>query len=337
MFSTSTTELPPVSEFERGGLRIAAIVPCYNEALSVTSVVCALRDAVPGVTAYVYDNNCTDGTAEAAEQAGAIVRRETLKGKGNVVRRAFADIDADIYLLIDGDDTYDASRAGELIDLLLEGPYDQVIGTRSGSAYRRGHAAGNRMFNMLVSALFGTPVRDMLSGYRVLSRRFVKSFPALSREFEIETELTVHAMNLRVPQVEALVGFKERPEGSESKLRTVHDGTRILWLITELTRHERPMLYFGLISSVMFAGSLLLGLPVVAEFAATGVVPRLPTAILASSLMILTLLMLVSGLVLDGLRRSRRESTRLAYLALPALDRTGNENDAHQHRRVRVS
>lgn len=192
------------------------------------------------------------------------------------------------------------------------------------------------MFNLLVGSLFGMPVRDMLSGYRVLSRRFVKSFPALSREFEIETELTVHAMNLRVPQVEAPIGFKERPEGSQSKLRTVHDGTRILWLITELTRHERPMLYYGLISLVLFAASLLLGLPVVAEFAETGAVPRLPTALLASSLMILALLILVSGLVLDGLRRSRRESTRLAYLALPALDHRENETDAHQARRVRV-
>ncbi|WP_406692584.1 glycosyltransferase family 2 protein [Saccharopolyspora sp. ID03-671] len=333
MFS-STTELRPLPE--PGGPRIAAIVPCHNEALSVTSVVRDLRKAVPGITVYVYDNNCTDGTAEMAERAGAIVRRERLKGKGNVVRRAFADVDADVYLLIDGDDTYDASRAGELVDALLEGPYDQVIGTRTGTAYRRGHAAGNRMFNLLVGSLFGMPVRDMLSGYRVLSRRFVKSFPAASREFEIETELTVHAMNLRVPQVEVPVGFKERPEGSESKLRTVHDGSRILWLIGELTRHERPMLYFGLISLVLAVLGLLLGLPVIAEFAETGVVPRLPTAILASSLMILALLMLVSGLVLDGLRRSRREATRLAYLALPALGDDGDESDEHRHHRVRA-
>ncbi|SFS52823.1 glycosyltransferase [Saccharopolyspora flava] len=333
MFS-STTELRPLPE--PAGPRIVAIVPCHNEAVSVTAVIRDLREAVPGVTVYVYDNNCTDSTAEMAERAGAIVRRERLKGKGNVVRRAFADIDADVYLLIDGDDTYDASRAGELVAALLEGPYDHVIGTRTGSAYRRGHAAGNRMFNLLVGSLFGMPVRDMLSGYRVLSRRFVKSFPAQSREFEIETELTVHAMNLRVPQVEVPVKFKERPEGSESKLRTVHDGSRILWLISELTRHERPLLYFGVISMVMAAAGLLLGIPVIAEFAETGAVPRLPTALLASSLMILALLMLVSGLVLDGLRRSRREATRLAYLALPALDDHGDESDEYRHHRVRA-
>jgi glycosyltransferase involved in cell wall biosynthesis len=304
--------------------RIAAIVPCYNEAASIASVVRDLHAAVPGIAVYVYDNNSTDGTAELAEEAGAIVRREATKGKGNVVRRAFADTDADIYVLIDGDDTYDASRTAELVDLLREGPYDQITGVReqvTETAYRRGHALGNRMFNKLVGALFGTPVNDMLSGYRVFSRRFVKSFPALSREFEVETELTVHAMNMRVPQTETAVGFKDRQEDSESKLRTYHDGSRILWLIMELTRHERPLLYHGLLGLALFLVGLLLGLPVIAEYAETGLVPRLPTAVLAASLMILALLMLVTGLILDGLRRSRRESARLSYLTIPALHR----------------
>lgn len=302
------------------GTQVAAIVPCHNEATSVTAVVHGLQEAVPGITVYVYDNNSTDDTAEVAKQAGAIVRSETAQGKGNVVRRAFADIDADIYLLIDGDDTYEAGRAGELIDLLRQGPYDHVTGVRrqlSETAYRPGHTMGNRVFNALVGMIFRTRVSDMLSGYRVFSRRFVKSFPALSRGFEIETELTVHALNLRVPQAEADVGFTDRADGSQSKLRTYHDGWRILWLILGLTRHERPLLYHGLIAFAMVAASLALGLPVVAEFAATGTVPRLPTAILASSLMILALLLLTTGFILDGLRRTRRESTRLSYLALP--------------------
>lgn len=322
MSSSPTTELHPQLSVHTPRTRVVAIIPCYNEAVSIADVVRDLRNALPDITVYVYDNNCTDDTAQRAAEAGAIVRRERTKGKGNVIRRAFADIDADVYLLIDGDATYDANCAGELVELLHEGPYDQVIGIREQSthtAYRPGHAAGNRMFNMLVSTLFGVPVRDMLSGYRVLSRRFVKGFPALSREFEIETELTVHAMNLRLPQVEAPVGFQDRPEGSESKLRTFHDGVRILRLITELVRYERPLLYYGLFSLALFLFSLALGLPIVAEFAETGLVPRLPTAVLAASLMILALLMFVSGLVLDSLRRYRHESMRLAYLTLPTL------------------
>ncbi|MEO8750057.1 MAG: glycosyltransferase, partial [Allobranchiibius sp.] len=209
------------------GLRIAAIVPCYNEEVAVGQVVKDLLAAVDGIVVYVYDNNCSDDTVRVATEAGAVVRSESRKGKGNVVRRAFADIDADVYLLIDGDDTYDASAAPQLIETLLSGPYDHVLGVRTdnpdATAYRPGHASGNRLFNRLITALFGEPVTDMLSGYRVFSHRFVKSFPALAREFEIETELTVHAVNLRVPQIEVPVGFKDRPEGSESKLRTYHD------------------------------------------------------------------------------------------------------------------
>lgn len=312
--------------------RIAAIVPCHNEAASVATVVKDLCAAVPDITVYVYDNNSTDDTGEVAANAGAVVRSELTKGKGNVVRRAFGDIEADVYVLIDGDDTYDASTCGTLIATLLEGPYDQVTGVRqqtTETAYRSGHAVGNRIFNTLVSRIFGTKVNDMLSGYRVFSRRFVKSFPAVSREFEIETELTVHSVNLRVPQTEARVGFKDRTDGSESKLRTYHDGLRILRLIMELTRHERPLLYHGSLALVSFAIGLGLGLPVVAEFFETGLVPRFPTALLASSLVILAFLVLMTGFILEALRRNRRETARLFYLTLPAPGRRcrGNNDD----------
>jgi len=304
--------------------RIAAIVPCYNEEGAVEAVIRDLRAAVPEMAIYVYDNNSTDRTAELATAAGATVRREEVKGKGNVVRRAFADIDADIYLLIDGDDTYAASAARTLIDTLIGGPYDHVLGVRQQdptvpSAYRPGHESGNRAFNRLVSWLFGRKVSDMLSGYRVFSRRFVKSFPALSREFEIETELTIHSMNLRVPQTEVGVGFKDRPPGSESKLRTYHDGFRILGLIGSLVRHERPLFFYGVIAVLLYVIAIVLGVPVIWEFAQTGLVPRFPTAILASSLALLGTLSLAIGLVLDGVLRARREQARLRYLEFPAL------------------
>lgn len=299
--------------------RIAAIVPCYNEEHAVRKVVEDLRDSVPEMDVYVYDNNSTDRTAEVALEAGAIVRREMRKGKGNVVRRAFADIDADVYLLIDGDATYDAHAAQQLIDTLHSGPYDHVLGVRRqaeevSGAYRPGHETGNRLFNRLVGWLFGEPVSDMLSGYRVFSRRFVKSFPALSKEFEIETELTVHAMSMRVPQVEVQTEFRDRPAGSESKLRTYHDGFRILWLIVQLLRHERPILFYGVAAALCFVVTLILGVPIIIEFAATGMVPRFPTAVLASSLAVVGALAGAIGLILDGGLRARRETTRLAYL-----------------------
>jgi len=298
--------------------RIVAIVPCYNEEAAVGKVVGDLIAAVPAITVYVYDNNSTDKTAHVAAEAGAIVRTEYRKGKGNVVRRAFGDIDADIYLLIDGDDTYDAAAAPAMIAALREGPLDHVLGTRQAttenSAYRPGHETGNRAFNLLVGALFGDQVTDMLSGYRVFSRRFVKSFPALSREFEIETELTVHTMNLRVPQAEIPVGFKDRPEGSESKLRTYHDGLRILRLIGQLVQHERPVVFYGIVAAAFAVLGLILGLPVVWEFSQTGEVTRLPSAVLASSLMLIAIVSLVVGLVLNGVLRARQEAARLEYL-----------------------
>ncbi len=303
--------------------RIAAIVPCHNEEITVGKVVRDLQAAVPGIRVYVYDNCSSDDTARRAAEAGAIVRREDAPGKGNVVRRAFADIDADVYVMIDGDDTYEASHLPEMIAVLVSGPYDHVLGVRRDSqeksSYRPGHAWGNRMFNELTGWLFGSEVSDMLSGFRVFSRRFVKSFPAISRRFEIETELTVHMMALRLPTVEVPVDFRDRPDGSESKLSTVRDGLRILRLITALVRHERPRLFYGVLTVVLAVLSLVLGVPVVWEFWQTGLVPRLPTAILSAALMGLAFLLGSVGLTLDGLRRARRESSRLFYLGLPAV------------------
>jgi glycosyltransferase involved in cell wall biosynthesis len=301
--------------------KIAAIVPCYNEETAIGQVIADLRGAVPEMTIFVYDNNSSDETARIAAEAGAVVRRESIKGKGNVVRRAFADVDADVYVLIDGDDTYAAADLPAMIEALRSGPYDHVLGVRrqtTDGAYRPGHELGNRGFNWFVSSVFNSPVNDMLSGYRVFSRRFVKSFPALSREFEIETELTVHAMSLRVPQIEVPVGFKDRPAGSESKLRTYHDGFRILSLIVGLIRHERPMLFYGLIGALLAIIGIVIGLPVVVEFVETGLVPRLPTAVLALGITILAFLSWMIGLVLDGVLKARRELSRLNYLTYAA-------------------
>ena len=315
MQALPATPVVGVKEFK---VRIAAIVPCYNEEAAVGTVVTDLKNAVPGIEVYVYDNNSTDRTAEVAQAAGAIVRKETRKGKGNVVRRAFADIDADVYVMIDGDDTYDASAAPEMIDLLVRENLDHVLGCRvddkDNSAYRPGHAQGNKMFNSLVGFLFGDTVTDMLSGYRVFSRRFVKSFPALSREFEIETELTVHSMALRVPQAEYGVGFKDRPAGSESKLRTFHDGFRILGLIGRLVAHERPMAFYGIFSAIFMLLALCFGTPVIWHFIQAGNVPKLPSAVLASSLVIVGVLSFVVGLLQSGNLKTRREAMRLAYL-----------------------
>lgn len=304
--------------------RTAVIVPCYNEELTIATVVGDLRAALPHAEIYVYDNNSSDRTSQVAAEAGAIVRTETRKGKGNVVRRAFADIEADVYLMIDGDDTYDASAAPRLIEALVSGPLDHVVGCRvdtdhEDGSYRPGHAAGNKAFNRLTSAMFGEQVSDMLSGYRAFSRRFVKSFPANSYEFEIETELTIHAANLRVPQAEVPVDFKDRPEGSESKLRTFRDGFKILGLLGHLLLHERPFLvmgYAGLLSALV---SLVLGIPVILDYADTGLVARFPTAILASSLMVLAVLLVGIGMIMAAVLRGTRETRRLAYLQIPGV------------------
>lgn len=305
---------------------IAAIVPCYNEETAIEQVIRDLKSAVPGMQIYVYDNNSSDRTAEIAAAAGAIVRHEHRQGKGNVVRRAFADVEADVYVLIDGDDTYDTRALPEMISALMSGPYDHVLGCRiddpSNSAYRPGHAQGNLMFNRIVGALFQDHVTDMLSGYRVFSRRFVKSFPALSRGFEIETELTVHSMALQVPQHEVQVGFKDRPHGSESKLNTFRDGIRILWLIAKLFTHERPFTFYGIISLLAIIASVLFGVPVIVEFAQTGLVTRLPTAVLAAALATISFIALAVGAIHSGVLKSRREMMRLLYLQHPAPTHT---------------
>jgi glycosyltransferase involved in cell wall biosynthesis len=303
---------------------VAAVIPCHNEEAAIGKVVRDLRAVLPRAIIYVYDNASTDRTVEVAREAGAVVRNEPRKGKGNVIRRAFADVDADALLIIDGDDTYDASRAGEMVDLLFEGPYDQVLGARretTSEAYRPGHAIGNRMLTGTVAALFGREVTDMLSGYRVFSRRFVKSFPALSAEFETETEMTVHALHLRLPSVEVDTDFKDRPAGSESKLRTYRDGWRILRLIGNLARRERPALYHGTIAAFLALVAVVLGVPVVVDYLRTGLVERFPTAILASAIAIIAALVLMVGYVLEVTAHQRQEAARLAYLRYPAPNR----------------
>ena len=306
-------------------LDIAAIVPCYNEEAAIGKVVADLRTAVPSMRIYVYDNGSTDRTTEIAAGAGAIVRREERRGKGNVVRRAFADVEADIYVMIDGDDTYDAAALPGMIETLLEGPYDHVLGVRRDgrekSSYRPGHEAGNKVFNLLTSRVFGTRVTDMLSGYRVFSRRFVKSFPAMSREFEIETELTVHAATLRVPQVEVPVGFKERAAGTESKLNTFSDGFKILGLIGRLVRDERPILFYGTLGFLTWVVAFVLGIPVVGHFLEFGNVPRFPTFFLSVGLVTLGFLWMMLGVIQAGLRHSRANAARLSYLTYPAVSR----------------
>ncbi|MEU7718370.1 glycosyltransferase family 2 protein [Streptomyces tibetensis] len=304
---------------------IACVVPCHNEEAAVGKVVRDLCAALPEAVVYVYDNASTDRTAEVARAAGAIVRQETRKGKGNVIRRAFADVDADALLIIDGDDTYDASRARELVDLLFEGPYDQVVGARRVSvdgAYRAGHAVGNKLLTGAVRSLFGNDVTDMLSGYRVFSRRFVKSFPALAREFETETEMTIHALHLRLPTAEVLTDYRVRPAGGESKLRTYRDGWRILRVILDLARRERPSLVHTVLAGLLALVSVILGIPVIADFIETGTVPRVPTAILAAAIMTIAALVLLVGYILESLMHMRQEQTRLVHLSYPAPVRT---------------
>lgn len=303
---------------------IACVVPCHNEEAAIGKVVSDLRASLPYARIYVYDNNSTDRTAEVARAAGAIVRTERAKGKGNVIRRAFADIDADALLIIDGDDTYDASQARTLVDALFEGPYDQVLGARretTDSAYRPGHAVGNKLLTGAVRVLFGDDVSDMLSGYRVFSRRFVKSFPALSHEFETETEMTVHALNLRLSTLEIPVDFKDRPAGSESKLRTYRDGWRILKVILTLARHERPGLVHSVAAGLLVLISLVLGIPVLADYLRTGEVLRFPTAILASAIMTIAAVVVLVGYVLESVMHMRQEQSRLTYLSYGAPSR----------------
>ena len=301
--------------------RIAVLVPCYNEEVAIPKVIADFRACLPDATIHVYDNNSRDRTVAVARAAGAVVGVETLQGKGNVVRRMFADIEADIYVLVDGDDTYDASAAPAMVRMLIDERLDMVNGARTTeieAAYRRGHRLGNAVLTGVVRVIFGDRIRDMLSGYRVFSRRFVKSFPALASGFETETEFTVHALELRMPIGEMTVAYRDRPAGSLSKLRTYSDGFRILRTILVLVKEERPLQFFALAGGLLMLSGLGLAVPVIVDYVQTGLVPRLPTAVLATGLVLLSFLSFVCGLVLDSVARGRREFKRLAYLAIPA-------------------
>lgn len=300
--------------------RVAILIPCRDEAAAIARVIQDFREALPDAAIFVYDNESGDDTARIAAQAGATVRRETLPGKGNVVRRMFSDIEADVYVLVDGDNTYDASGAPAMVNKLEQDCLDMIVGTRSASsdsAYRTGHQFGNLLLTRLVAFLFGNRISDMLSGYRVFSRRFVKSFPALSAGFEIETELTVHALELRMPIDEMSFPYRMRPADSSSKLSTYRDGWRILKTIIKLTKEEKPLLVFGILSLLFAAVSLLLAWPLLTTFLDTGLVPRFPTAILATGLMLLAFLALACGAILDTVTLGRREVKRLNYLSIP--------------------
>jgi glycosyltransferase involved in cell wall biosynthesis len=306
--------------------RIAVLLPCYNEEAAIAQTVAGFRAALPTATVYVYDNNSRDRTVERALAAGAVVRTERAQGKGHVVRRMFADIDADLYIMADGDLTYDPQAAPAMVDLALTEQLDMVVGTRQhqdSGAYRGGHVLGNRLFTGLLSRLFGRSFTDVFSGYRVFSRRFVKSFPVLSEGFEIETEMSVHALELKMPVGELPTAYGARPEGSASKLSTFRDGWRILGVMLSLFRTERPVLFFGAVGALLLAIALLLSVPLILTYIDTGLVPRFPTAILITGLGIVAVLCVFAGLILDTVTRGRREIRRLAYLAQPAPGAAG--------------
>ena len=304
---------------EANGARIAVLIPCYNEALTIRGVVEDFRRVLPGADIYVYDNNSRDGAPDIARAAGAIVRTEGRQGKGNVVRRMFSDVEADCYVMVDGDGTYDAAAAAAGVRLVAGDGFDFVnIARLTGvaEAYRRGHRFGNAMLTGIVRGFFGRNTSDMLSGYKVLSRRFVKSFPAMSHGFETETELTVHALEMRMPMTELSAPYRERPEGSTSKLRTFRDGWRILMLISRLIKDERPLAFFASLGGLFTLAGLALGIPIVVEFFHTGLVPRLPTAVLSVGLIVLAALSVFAGLILDVVTKARQELKRLAYLSI---------------------
>lgn len=304
---------------------IAVLLPCYNEETAIGAVVRGFREALPGGTVYVYDNASTDRTREVAAAAGAVVRSEPRRGKGHVVRRMFADIEADVYLVADGDDTYDAASAPGLVALLTGDNLDMVVGTRAagggdnGDAYRPGHRFANRLFTGYVAFLFGHQFTDILSGYRVFSRRFVKSFPTSARGFEIETELTIHSLDLRLPVGEMATPYQARGQGSLSKLNSVKDGFRILGTILVLLKETKPLQFFSALFAVLALVSAGLGLPLLVTYFETGLVPRFPTAILSTGMMLVAFICLSSGLVLDSVSRGRREAKLLRYLSLPSI------------------
>jgi hypothetical protein len=304
-------------------IEVAVVIPCYNEEATIAKVVRDFRETLPDATVYVCDNASSDSTTRRAREAGAVVLHEALPGKGNAVWRLFADVEADVYVLVDGDDTYEARFAPQMVACLLEGRLDMVTAARVSDdpdSYRFGHRFGNAVLAGMVRRMFGNRFGDMLSGYRAFSRRFVKSFAALSRGFEIETELTVHALELRVPSREMATYYHPRPEGSTSKLRTYRDGFRIMKTILLLLKDERPLRFFGVAALVMALTSVGLGIPVLVEYIETGLVPRLPTAVLASGIMLLASLSLACGFTLDTVTRGRREMKRLRYLEIPALN-----------------
>src|SRR5215210_5236026 len=299
---------------------IAVVLPCYNEEAAIGATIAGFRAALPAAAIYVYDNNSSDRTRDIAAQAGAVVRSERQQGKGHVVRRMFADIDADIYVMADGDLTYDPNAAPAMVGLLVADQLDMVVGTRrhdKKDAYRGGHVLGNRLFTGLLSGLFGRSFSDIFSGYRVFSRRFVKSFPVLSSGFEIETEMSVHALELRMPIGEIETAYAARPEGSQSKLSTFSDGWRILKTIVTLYRIERPVLFYGSIGALLLAAAIVLSVPLVITYLHTGLVPRFPTAILVTGMVVIAVLCFFAGLILDTVTRGRREVRRLAYLSVP--------------------
>jgi glycosyltransferase involved in cell wall biosynthesis len=306
--------------------RIAVIVPCYNEGLTIARLIQDFRAVLPQAEVYVFDNNSTDNTAEAARAAGAIVRRVAMQGKGSVVRRMFADVEADAYVMIDGDGTYDASVAPQLVRKLLQESLDMVVGSRVSTeqaAYRFGHRAGNAMLTGFLSTIFGRTFTDILSGYRVFSRRYVKSFAAHSSGFEIETELTVHALELRMPVAEVETVYGARPEGSVSKLSTYRDGFRILLTILRLFKSERPLAFYSIAFAFFALASVWLAVPLVLTFLETGLVPRLPTAVLCTALMLFGVILLACGIILDAVTKSRIEQKRFSYLAVPMFGSPG--------------
>lgn len=302
--------------------RVAVLIPCHNEETSIGKVVADFREALPEARIFVFDNNSSDRTVQCALDAGAHVAREPLQGKGNVVRRMFSDVEADVYVLVDGDDTYDAEAARGMIDLLLRDSLDMVTGTRITTiqaAYRRGHRFGNALLTGIVTMIFGNRMTDMLSGYRVFSRRFIKSFPALSSGFETETELTIHALELKMPLGEVETHYRDRMEGSASKLNTYKDGVRILATIIQLVKEERPLQFFTVVGTILFLLGFSISIPIFIEFHRTHLVPRFPTAILSTGIVLLSFLSLVCGLILDSVARGRKEAKRMVYLSIPAL------------------
>jgi len=311
----------PAAEPAAGEYAVSVVLPCYNEATTIAEVVGAFRRALPEAAVYVYDNNSTDNTALLARDAGAVVRRETMRGKGHVVRRMFADVEADVYVIADGDGTYPSNYARAMIDALVADNLDMVVGARSQDdrAYPRGHRLGNRVFNRAVALLFGRGFTDIFSGYRVLSRRFVKSFPALATGFEIETELSVHALELNMPTAELVVPYGARAAGSSSKLSTVRDGLRIAWTVVLLLKEVRPLGFFSVIAGALAVLALGLAYPLLPTWMETGLVPRFPTAILATGIVLLAFLSLTCGFVLDSVARGRREAKRMHYLAIPGV------------------